>query len=227
MSLIQDFFTYLEYLFRAINLALTLDPRLFEVVLDNPRANSIVLGIVFLAGASTLLGQSVVLFVNRVRRGRFFLSLSLNGVMYIISYLVWGAVIALVGTILFSDPPAPSAIIRMVGLSTAPLIFGFFILIPWMGPFIGRVLNIWGFLILVNVIEYGFQVSLLYALICVGLGWLLMMLLNNFVGRPVIALRNRMWQKVVGSSLDASTEDLLLQFSQGKDATTLLRGGNQ
>jgi hypothetical protein len=227
MSLIQDFFTYLENLFRAINLALTLDPRLFEAVLDNPSANSIVLGIVFLAGASTLLGHSVVLFVNRVRRGRFFLSLSLNGVMYIISYLVWGAVIALIGTILFNDPPAPGAIIRMVGLSTAPLIFGFFILIPWMGPFVGRVLNIWGFLILVNVIEFGFQVSLLYALICVGLGWLLMMLLNNFVGRPVIALRNRMWQKVAGSSLDASTEDLLLQFSQGKDATTLLRGGNQ
>ena len=225
-TMIQDFFTYLEHLFLAIRYALTLDPRLFEAVLNDPSANSVVIGIVFLAGASTLLGQSVVLFVNRVRRGRFFLSLALNGFMYVVSYLVWGAVIALIGSILFDEAPEFGAIIRMVGLSTAPLIFGFFVLIPWMGPFIGRVLNIWGFLILVNVVEFGFQVGLIPALICVGLGWLLMMLLNNFVGRPILALRNRLWIKVAGSSLDASTSDLLLEFSQGHDAPKLLRGGN-
>lgn len=223
--MIQDFLTYLEHLFLAIRYALTLEPRLFEVVLRNPSANSVVLGIVFLAGASTLLGQSVVLFVNRVRRGRFVFSLALNGAIYIISYLVWGATIALVGRFLFNDPPSFAAVIRMVGLSTAPLIFGFFILIPWMGPFIGRVLNIWSFLILINVVEYGFQVSLFYALVCVGLGWLFMMLLNSFIGRPVVALRNRLWHTVMGSSLDASTEDLLLQFSQMDDAPELLRGG--
>jgi hypothetical protein len=70
----QAFFTYLEHLFLAIRYALTLEPRLFEVVLRNPSANSVVLGIVFLARASTLLAQSVVLFVNRVRRGRFVFS---------------------------------------------------------------------------------------------------------------------------------------------------------
>lgn len=223
--MIQDFFTYMEHLFLAIRYALTLEPRLFEVVLRSPGANSVVLGIVFLAGASTLLGQSVVLFVNRVRRGRFVFSLALNGVMYVISYLVWGAVIAFVGRFLFNDPPSFAAVIRMVGLSTAPLIFGFFILIPWMGTFIGRVLNVWSFLILINVVEYGFQVSLFYALVCVGLGWLLMMLLNNVIGRPVVALRNWLWHQVMGSSLDASTEDLLLQFSQAEDAPELLRGG--
>lgn len=227
MGLIQDFFTYLDHLFLAIRYALWLEPHLFEVVLENRSANSVVIGIVFLAGASTLLGQSVVLFVNRVRRGRFFFSLALNGVMYIVSYLVWGAIIALIGTLLFNEPPPFGSVIRMVGLSTAPLIFGFFILIPWMGPFIGRVLNIWGFLILVNVVEFGFQVGLIKALICVGLGWLVMLLLNNFIGRPILALRNRVWTRVAGSSLDASTADLLLEFSQGHDAPALLRGGNQ
>lgn len=227
MNALQDVLTYLEHLFLAIRYALTLEPRLFEVVLQNPSANSVVIGIVFLAGASTLLGQSVVLFVNRVRRGRFFLSLTLNGLIYVISYLVWGAIIALVGGLLFNDPPPFPAVIRMVGLSTAPLIFGFFILIPWMGPFIGRVLNIWGFLILVNVVEFGFQVGLIKALVCVGLGWLSIMLLNNFVGRPVLALRNRLWIQVAGASLDASTNDLLLEFSQVHDAPELLRGINQ
>ncbi len=222
-----DFFTgvfrYFDALFDAIWYALTLNPHLYKVVSENPLASWLVVGIVFLGGVSVLLGQSAVLFVNRVRRGRFFFSLGLNGFMYVISYLVWGITIGLVGRLLFDFHPGPGAITRMVGLSTAPLIFGVFILIPWMGPFIGRVLNVWGFLILVSVVEFGFQVGLIGALVCVGLGWLVMMLLNNFVGRPVIALRNKIWQKVAGTTLDASTQDLLLQFSQSEDAPELLR----
>jgi hypothetical protein len=224
LNFIQDILTYFDYLFRVIHYALTLNPDLYNTVATNPRSSWLVLGVVFLGGASVLLGQSVVLFVNRVRRGRFLFSLALNGVMYIISYFVWGVTIAVVGHLLFEFNPGPWAIVRMVGLSTAPLIFGFFILIPWMGPFIGRILNVWGFLILVSVVEFGFQVGLIGALVTVGLGWLIMMLLNNVVGKPIVALRNKIWQKVAGTTLDASAQDLLLQFSHSEDAPELLRG---
>ena len=221
---IASIIRYFEALFAVIWHALTLDPLLYDFVARQPLAGYLVLGVVFLGGASVLLGQSAVLFINRVRRGRFFFSLGLNGIMYVISYFVWGLTITLIGRLLFEFEPAYGAIVRMVGLSTAPLIFGFFILIPWMGPFIGRVLNVWGFLILVSVVQYGFQVGLISALVCVGLGWLAMMLLNNLIGRPIIAVRNKMWQKVAGSSLDASAQDLLLQFSQSEDAPELLKG---
>ncbi len=224
-----DFFTavfeYFNALFTVIGRALTLDPSLYQAVSNHPLAGWLTLGIVFLSGASVLLGQSAVLFINRVRRGRFFFSLGLNGFMYVISYLVWGITIGLIGRALFEFDPGSGAITRMVGLSTAPLVFGFFILIPWMGPFIGRVLNVWGFLILVSVVQFGFQVGLIGALVCVGLGWLAMMLLNNFVGRPVIALRNKIWQRVAGTTLDASAQDLLFQFSQSEDAPELLKEG--
>lgn len=221
---IASIIRYFEALFAVIWHALTLDPLLYDFVAKQPLAGYLVLGVVFLGGASVLLGQSAVLFINRVRRGRFFFSLGLNGIMYVISYFVWGLTITLIGRLLFEFEPEYGAIVRMVGLSTAPLIFGFFILIPWMGPFIGRVLNVWGFLILVSVVQYGFHVGLISALVCVGLGWLAMMLLNNLIGRPIIAVRNKMWQKVAGSSLDASAQDLLLQFSQSEDAPELLKG---
>lgn len=224
LTFIQDIFTYFDALFQVIGYALTLDPRLYEFVATNPRSSWLVVGIVFLSGASVLIGQSVVLFVNRVRRGRFIFSLALNGMMYVISYFVWGLTISVIGRLLFEFDPGLWAIVRMVGLSTAPLIFGFFILIPWMGPFIGRILNVWGFLILVSVVEFGFQVGLIGALVTVGLGWLAMMLLNNLVGKPIVAMRNKMWQKVAGTTLDASSQDLLLQFSQSEDAPELLRG---
>lgn len=224
LDLFQDVFTYFDLLFQGIRYALALDPRLYEFVATNPRSGWLVLGVVFLAGASVLLGQSVVLFVNRVRRTRFLISLGLNGIMYIISYFVWGVTIGVIGRTLFAADLTTWSVVRMVGLSTAPLIFGFFILIPWMGPFIGRILNIWGFLILVSVVEFGFGVGLIGALVTVGLGWLAMMLLNNLIGKPIVALRNKIWQKVAGTTLDATAQDLLLQYSQSGHAPELLRG---
>ena len=227
MEIIQGFFTYIDYLFQVIRYALRLDPLLYEFVSTTPESRWLVFGVVFLAGASTLLGQSVVLFVNRVRRGRFVLSLVFNGIIFIVSYFVWGLTIAVIGQLLFPDELSVWGVVRMVGLSTAPLIFGFFILIPWMGPFIGKLLNIWGFLILVSVVEFGFNVGLIRALIVVGIGWLLMTLLTNYVGKPVIALRNKIWHMVAGTTLDVDTQDLLLQFGQSGEGSALLGGGKQ
>ena len=204
---------YLVYLWGALTHALALDPGVFEFVEAYPQSGWVVMGIAFLAGVSTLLGHSAVLFINRVRKSRFIISLIVNGVVYIISYAVWGFVVWLAGYLLFAVNPPPGQFIRIMGLSTAPLVFGFFILIPWMGPFIGKLLNVWSFLILLAIVEFQFQIGFWGALLVVGLGWLASLALNNTIGRPVVALRNRLSQMITGSSLDASAEDILLHFA--------------
>jgi hypothetical protein len=170
-------------------------------------------GIVFLAGVSTLLGHSAVLFINRVRKSRFVISLIVNGVVYIISYAVWGFVVYVAARILFEANPPLSQFLRIMGLSTAPLVFGFFVLIPWMGPFVGKVLNIWSFLILIAVVQFQFQIGFWGSVLVVGLGWLASLGINNTIGKPVVAVRNRLSRMITGSSLDASAEDILLHFS--------------
>jgi hypothetical protein len=199
---------YFAYLWDTLTRALALDPSVFQFVEAYPQAAWLVAGIVFLAGVSTLLGHSAVLFINRVRRNRFVISLIVNGFVYIISYIVWGVVVWLVGRLLFQVNPPLSQFVRMVGLSTAPLVFGFFILIPWMGPFISKLLNIWSFLILLAIVEFQFKIGFWGALLAVGLGWLASLALNNTIGRPVVALRNRLSRLITGSSLDATAEDI-------------------
>jgi hypothetical protein len=214
---------YFSMLWAGITHALMLDPQVFEVVEQYQWSRWVVAGIVFLAGASTLLGQSAVLFINRVRKSRFIISLITNGLIFIISYIAWGVTVWLVGRILFEVNPALGPFLRMVGLSTAPLVFAFLVLIPWMGPFIGKVLNVWSFLILFAIVEYEFKIGFWGALLCVGLGWLVSLALTNFLGKPVVALRNKVFQKVTGSSLDVSAEDILLHFS-GADASAPSEG---
>jgi hypothetical protein len=212
-SFFEELVRYFVYLWGALTHALWLDPSVFAFVEQYRQSAWLVVGIVFLAGVSTLLGQSAVLFINRVRRSRFVISLITNGIIFIISYFVWGLTVYVVARLLFSLDPPWGPFVRMVGLSTAPLVFGFFVLIPWMGPFIGKVLNVWSFLILLAIVEYQFKIGFWAALLCVGLGWLASLALTNTIGRPIVALRNKVFQMVTGSKLDATADQLLLTFS--------------
>lgn len=226
MDLIKLVLLYFTMLWEAITYALRLNPEVLQVVEQYPWSAWVVAGIVFLAGASTLLGQSAVLFINRVRKSRFVISLVTNGFVFIISYIVWGFLIWLVGFVLFKVDPPIGQFVRMVGLSTAPLVFSFFVLIPWMGPFVGKVLNVWSLVILIGIVQYTYKIEFWGAVVCVGLGWLASLALTNLLGKPVMALRNKVFRKVAGSSLDLTAEDILLHFS-GAEAPSAPQGGTK
>jgi hypothetical protein len=199
---------------------LTMNPRVLEIVDQSPSSGWLVVGVVFLAGVSTLLGESSILFVNRVRRSRFIISLITNGIVFLISYFVWGVTVYLVARVLFQLDPPWEQFVRMVGLSTAPLVFGFLVLIPWMGPFVGKLLSIWSLLILTNVVQFEFQITFWAAVFCVGLGWLASLIFSNTIGRPVVKLRNKVFQMVSGSRLNLQADDILLTFA-GADFQSL------
>jgi hypothetical protein len=160
-----------------------------------------------------LFGQSVALFVNKVRPGRFIASLILNGIIFIISWIVWIMAIWLAARpIAAVDVPLGTAT-RIIALSAAPLVFGWLILIPYLGTGIGRLLSVWSFLIALGAVRYTFQLDFLPALICVGAGWLLMWLVSVTIGRPFVALRNLIWNRVAGTALDARSADILAAFA--------------
>jgi hypothetical protein len=215
--MIQAVLEYFALVFEAIGYALWLDPRAYYEVILHPEGAVIVRGIVFLAGMSMLLGQSLILFVNRVRRGRFVLSLVINGIVFLITYAVWGIFIALIAWLMFDvDVVELVIVLFLVGLSTAPLVFGFLILIPYMGPAIGKLLNVWQLLIMTAAVQFTFDVGFIQAAVCVGLSWLLMLIVSNTIGIPVVKLRNAIYRKVTGSDLDATTQDILLEYSGGQ-----------
>jgi len=218
-------FAYFAFLFTGIGHALRLDPEVFRVVEEYPQSGWVVLGIVLLAGASMLLGQSAVLVINGVRGGRFALSLMVNGILYAVSFVVWGGIIALVGAILFKVDVSLWTLVRVIGLSTAPLVFGFLIMAPYIGPLIGKVLNLWSFLILLTIVAFEFRVGFWGAVITVGLGWFISLALSNTIGRPVVRLRNKVWQKVTGSPMEATAQDILLKFSAEEKIDALTEGG--
>jgi hypothetical protein len=109
-------------------------------------------------------------------------------------------------------------VLRLVALGAAPFIFGFLILMPYLGLMVARILYVWSFLIVLRAVEFTYQIDFWPAVICVGLSWLLMLGLSHTIGKPIVALRNRAWNKLVGSPMYGNAQDILLTFSRELEA---------
>jgi hypothetical protein len=84
-----------------------------------------------------------------------------------------------------------------------------------MGPFIAKLLSVWVFLLQVIIVDVAFVVPLMQAVIAVGAGWLVMLLMTNTIGKPIIRFRNKIWKAVTGSEMDITAQDILIQYSSG------------
>jgi hypothetical protein len=216
--MIHSLMQFIALVWEAFWRALVLDEQLLFAVEAAPRgrASWVVATIVFLAGVAQLLGQSIVLFVNRVQPRRFVWTLLLNGALFLIGLFLWAAVIWLVGRFFGFTPPF-ILVLRMVGLGSAPLIFSVFVLIPYAGQFLGRIFSVWSFLITVGMLRFTYATDLPTALMIGGAGWLAFVLLNALVGRPIRYLRKRLFRRVAGAALDTSAHDLLATIPGAND----------
>lgn len=199
---------FVAAVFDAIVLALGLNPEATRYMNTDVESIAVLVTVAFIAGVSLLLGQSVVLFLNRVTRTRFLLSIALNGALYVVNLLIWSTVIWLIGRLAF-DVQQPIGIAMMaVLLGSAPFVFGFFILVPYLGLIFTRVLYAWSLLVTIVMVESAFQIGWLRTIVCVGLGWLVLLLIDRTVGRPIVMVRDRVLLKLTGVAPYAQASQL-------------------
>lgn len=187
----------------------TLNPESTRWLADDRNAAWVAVTIAILAGASTLLGNSVVLFVNRVRGVRFAISLLINGVGFVVLYAVQALIIAVVGYLVTGERLDLGTSTWAVLLATAPLVFGFFELIPYLGPGIARLLQAWGLIALWAVVDVLYQVGHWRSLLIVGAGWGAMQLVSWLLSRPLAALGALVWRLTTGLPGMVTAHDLL------------------
>ncbi len=207
--MLADIAQFVVDLAALIRSALWLSPDLARVIAPDPRYTALTYAVAVLAGVSLLVGQSVALFVNRVTPGRFVLSLLLNGILYILTLVIWALAIWLCAALLYGVQQPERYVIRMVCLGSAPLVLGFLILIPYLGVGIRWILYCWSLLIILVLLRVALQLGLTQALVCTGAGWLLVELVEHTVGQPFIALRNWVWRAVTRTPFDTNTQELV------------------
>jgi hypothetical protein len=185
-----------------ISHALRLEQAPFVSLLTSPNSLSTSLLVVFLAGLSQGLGQSVILFVNRIKPQRFGLSLLVSALLYVFGFLFSVLSIWMIAKLTFDKTQHFYLVTSVVGLSYAPFLFGFFILTPYLGSFVYMILSVWRLAALLIALEVTLFLTIWQALVCALLAWLLMALIDKAVGGPIQILTSSAQRFAAGKKLE-------------------------
>jgi hypothetical protein len=152
----------------------------------------------------------VVLVINRVSRGRFFLAVLLGGAELIFEALIWILSVWLLGGVLARPRPPFFSAVRVIGLAYAPLIFGIFIFFPYIGPLIGRLLRLWVLLAAVVGISVVFGVAPWLAALMAAIGFLGRWALQRIFSGAGDAVGRWFWRASTGLDAPLRSTDSLL-----------------
>ena len=173
-----------------------------------PDAGAVALTIVLLAGISEAAGESVVLFVNRVRPRRFVLSLAVSGLIFVFTFLFLAGSVFTVTRLLLQPEVRPFDVAVVVGVAFAPRMFGFLGFLPYFGQPIGILLQSWSVLVALRGVRAVFGTTLLEAIAAVALGALLLAVLQRTVGWPLVYVARRLLSVTAGVKLTSVDEAL-------------------
>ena len=195
---------YLVALFRTAGQALVGNP-------DAPQHAAgfgwaVPVGIAVVAGASMMIGQSVVLAINRVPRRRGILTVAAAGLGSVAlagleTLLVWGLARLVVGE---SRPIAELLPVVLVGF--APYWLGFLVLLPYTGPGIARVLQVWHVIALWMLLTPVLGADRGTALLVTAGAWLATVAVDFAAEHSPLRLRERLFRLLTGSKATTSRD---------------------
>ncbi len=180
-----------------------LDPATF-VRIATQRAHHealVAAAVVFAAGLSGAVGQSIVLFANRVRPWRFVASLFADSLLFVFGFAF--LVVSTWSVARLADVSGLSIrpLALVLALAYAPLLLGFLTAVPYLGPAIGMALRLWHLLAMVVGVGAVAAVGPSRAIALLAVGWLVGVAVQHSVGKPVALLGRRLLDAVAGVPL--------------------------
>lgn len=171
------------------------------------------LPIVIAAGLSEVLGQSYVLFANRVKPTRFITTLLINIIIFVVGFFSSVLSVWLLARFVFDYDQTFYRVLPSVASSYRPLIFGFLSAIPYFGIGIINVLYFITYVLLAQaLVFFGFQPW--EAIVCTGLSLVVVFILRATIGRPIIWLGQRLRNLAAGTNFETSVEAALEYHGQ-------------
>jgi predicted Abi (CAAX) family protease len=179
--------------------------------------------IVLLAALSEALGQSIVLFANRVKPARFVLSIAINSLLFAFGY----AFLLLSTYAVCAAPGAAHVSFEQLAivfaLSYAPMVFSFWTALPYAGDGLLWIARIWHLLAMVVGVSAIAHVALMTGLTYVGLGWFVMVIAQLTFGRPVARFGAQLLNAAAGVTL-IGDEQLAIARQSSMEVTTPATG---
>ncbi len=188
--------------------ALTLNPEVYNQINNLPQGTEVALTIVLIAGLSQALGQCVVLFINKVKKLHFILSLGISAIIFVFSFGFWAISLWLASQFIFNINLELLTVIRTLGLSYTPQMLGFLIGLPYVGIPISVLLTLWTLLEEIRGIQEITQLGIWGAFACNILGWIVHQVSQRTIGRPITAFGQWLLNLAAGTELVTDRQQL-------------------
>lgn len=188
-----------------------------EEVVNTPGAGRLAVVVVVLAGLSEAVGESVVLFVNRVKPSHFVRSLFISALIFAFTYLFLAASIWGVARLFFQPEAQFTQVATVVALAQAPRLLGFLVFLPYFGLPVSVLLWIWSLLATTVGVAELLDLTAWQAPVVVALGSVLLLTLQRTVGRPLLALARIARRRAAGVELVTDRRELLKLIDSGPD----------
>lgn len=178
-----------------------LNPEAFRAIETHPDGTLLTIAVMLLAGLSQGIGQAIVLFLNQVKPIRFVLSLGIAAILFVFSAAFWVLSVWAVSRLLYGVDVSFLKVFRVLGLAYAPLLWSFLVAIPYLGVPINVVLSVWSLLAFVRGFSVVTELDHWQVLGSALLGWVVFQIMQRTIGRPAIALGQRISNSVAGATL--------------------------
>jgi len=172
--------------------------------------------IAFLSGISEMIGQSVILVINRVPLYRFLASLIFTGLIYLVSSLTWATSVLAVAPLFNADIAGAigyAGLFAIIAMSFAPRLLGVLAIAPYFGVAFGYALDVWVMACVIFGLHAAGALPFSAAVICGVAGWGAAYIVRALTGRalrkPLLALR----RAVSGSALELTPQELVERLS--------------
>jgi hypothetical protein len=179
----------------------------------------VAVAVVLAAGLSESVGQSVVLFANRVKPPRFVFSLVVNAVLFACGYAFLIACTWLVLHYAYRSPVSILPLATVLAAAYAPLLFAFLAALPYLGAPLLWALHVWHLLAVVVAVSVAAGTGLVESLTAVGLGWLVVAISAQTFGKPVAVLGERVLDAVAGVELASNAQVVVERLRPGAPAS--------
>ncbi len=169
------------------------------VIIDGFVGLRVAFGIFFLAGLSEAYGtRAVTLFLNRVGRRPFFLSLVITSTLFVVGAILWAFSIREIGALFFDTQQGLGVALQAVGIAYIPLLLAFLAFVPYLGPALLVVLQALSLVLATMSVSHGFAVPVWEAAIIAVSGWLFLQFLRLLTAAPTTWLSRKLLQLVSG-----------------------------
>lgn len=166
-----------------------LDFRLFEI-----------LWVITLVGLSDSIGRGAVLFINKVKPGRFILTLAFFSLIFIFSFLIQAVYVWLALGFFLEIETSFLKILTLLSYSYIPFILSFLAAIPFFGVFIYYLLAFWSLGILTVILQTNYGLNFHRSLVIVIGGWLFYLVLQLTAWKPFSLINQTIMRIITGNS---------------------------